>query len=145
MPAGSFVLVYKFLLNALPILFPTTKSTRKSLFSMAPPTVPSSPFDDSESSALEIEPLTSSSNISSGTEEIPLAQRKGRLSLTAQAHQVWVRKKTRRWQSVFAGSVAGAMAIMFEKKGNRMGIAQQMFVRCVSLMLVRLFDSPLTF
>src|ERR1700691_708080 len=104
MPAGSFVLVYKFLLNALPILFPTTKSTRKSLFSMPPPTVPSSPFDDSESSALEIEPLTSSSNISSGTEEIPLAQRKGRLSLTAQAHQVWVRKKTRRWQSFFAGS-----------------------------------------
>jgi len=40
-----------------------------------------------------------------------------------------VRKKTRRWQSMLAGSVAGGLAIMFEKKGNRIGVAQQMFVR----------------
>jgi hypothetical protein len=108
------VSIYKFLLNALPILFPTTKVTKpplKSIFSLSPPTGSSTPFDESDSSAL----------------------RKGRLSLTAQAHQVWVRKKTRRWQSVFAGSAAGAMAIMFEKKENRVGIAQQLFVRYVEV------------
>jgi hypothetical protein len=118
------VSIYKFILNALPILFPTTKSSRK-IFSL--PT-PITPFD--ESSALEMGPSTS---ILSATEEVPLAQRKGRLSLTAQAHQVWVRKKTRRWHSVFAGSVAGALAIMFEKNENRTGIAQQLFVRCVEV------------
>lgn len=40
-----------------------------------------------------------------------------------------MRKKTRRWQSVLAGSVAGGVAIMLEKKENRIGVAQQMFVR----------------
>ncbi|KIM77310.1 hypothetical protein PILCRDRAFT_622510 [Piloderma croceum F 1598] len=120
---GSFVSIYKFLLNALPILFPTTKSSRK-IFSLPTPTTP---FDDT--SALEMGPLTSIPSPLSATEEVPLAQRRGRLSLTAQAHQVWVRKKTRRWHSVFAGSVAGALAIMFEKNENRTGIAQQLFVR----------------
>jgi hypothetical protein len=130
---GSFVSVYKFLLNTLPILFPTTttKPPRKPIFFLPPPSGSSTPDDESETSALEMEPLTSTHSPASGTEEIPLAQRKGRLSLTAQAHQVWVRKKTRRWQSIFAGSVAGAMAIMFEKKENRTGIAQQLFVRYV--------------
>ena len=125
--------VYKFLLNALPILFPTTtaKLPRKPIFSLPPPSGSLSPDDESQTSALEIEPLTSTHSPASETEEIPLAQRRGRLSLSAQAHQVWVRKKTRRWQSVLAGSVAGAMAIMFEKKENRMGIAQQLFVRYV--------------
>jgi hypothetical protein len=117
-------------------VFPTTKSSHK-IFSLPTPTTP---FDSSESSALEIGPSTSTPNTPSGIEEVPLAQRKGRLSLTAQAHQVWVRKKTRRWQSVCAGSIAGAVAIMFEKKQNRMGIAQQLFVRCVE-MVGLFFDS----
>jgi hypothetical protein len=34
---------------------------------------------------------------------------------------------------VFAGSVAGTLAILFEKKQNRTGIAQQLFVRCVEI------------
>ena len=121
---GSFVSIYKFLLNALPILFPTTKS-RQSIFSLPPSNGPSTPLDESTSSALGMEP-----SASPGAEEIPLAQRTGRLSLAAQAHQEWVRKKTGRWQSILSGSVAGATAIMFEKKANRMSIAQQLFVRC---------------
>jgi len=84
-------------------------------------------------SALEMGPSTSIPSPPSATEEVPLGQRRGRLSLTAQAHQVWVRKKTRRWHSVFAGSVAGALAIMFERNENRTGIAQQLFVRCVEV------------
>ncbi|KAF7791769.1 hypothetical protein EIP86_002793 [Pleurotus ostreatoroseus] len=58
-----------------------------------------------------------------------LQERKARLSISAQAHQVWVRKKTRRWYSVVAGALAGGLAILCEKEGRRTGIAQQMFVR----------------
>lgn len=124
--AGSFTAIYKFLLNALPILLPTSKRPRPSILSLAPVTGANTPIFDEES-ALTIEPLTSGNT--SRTDEVPLSERKGRLSLTAQAHQQWVRKKTRRWQSVLAGSVAGGIAIMLEKKENRIGVAQQMFVR----------------
>lgn len=96
------------------------------MFSLAPATGANTPIRDEES-ALAMEPLTS--NNASRTDEVMLSERKGRLSLTAQAHQQWVRKKTRRWQSVLAGSVAGGIAILFEKKENRIGVAQQMFVR----------------
>jgi hypothetical protein len=40
-----------------------------------------------------------------------------------------VRKKTRRWHSVLAGAVAGAVAISFEKRSRQVVIAQQLFVR----------------
>lgn len=130
---GSFASIYKFLLNALPILLPTSKRPRASIFSLPPGTGSATPYDqdiESQSSALSMEPLISDNSFR--TDQILLSERKGRLSLTAQAHQVWVRKKTRRWQSVLAGSVAGGLAIMCEKKGNRMGVAQQMFVRYVA-------------
>ena len=65
-----------------------------------------------------------------------LAERGARLSISAQAHQMWVRKKTRRWYAVVAGALAGGLAILWEKKGRRVGIAQQMFVRCVNRDLV---------
>lgn len=55
--------------------------------------------------------------------------RHARLSMSAQAHQVWMRKKTRRWYAVVAGALAGSLGILCEKKGRRTGIAQQMFVR----------------
>lgn len=58
-----------------------------------------------------------------------LPPRQARLSMSAQAHQVWVRKQTRRWYSVVAGAVAGAVAVSCEKKTRRVAIAQQMFVR----------------
>ena len=62
------------------------------------------------------------------------ADRQARLSISAQAHQVWVRKKTRRWYSIAAGTVAGGLAILCESKNRRVGIAQQMFVRYVHIM-----------
>lgn len=123
---GSFSSIYKFLLNALPILLPTSKRPRPSPF-VLPNTGTSTPFP-LESALDEEDPLGDTE--STGT---PLATRRGRLSLSAQAHQVWIRKKTRRWQSVLAGSVAGGIAIMLEKKNNRLGVAQQMFVRCVKI------------
>ncbi|KAG1743628.1 uncharacterized protein EDB91DRAFT_1274155 [Suillus paluster] len=43
--------------------------------------------------------------------------------------EMWVRKKTRRWHAMFAGALAGGLAVMFEKRSRRVAIAQQLFVR----------------
>ncbi|KAI0711032.1 hypothetical protein C8T65DRAFT_647898 [Cerioporus squamosus] len=126
---GSFVALYKFILNALPIVLPQpqtkplTYGRQRSLFRQSlrrkAGSTTDSPFDDE--AALE--------EIEAALPERGRSPRRARLSATAQAHQVWVRKKTRWWYSAFAGSLAGAIAIMFEKRSRRVGIAQQMFVR----------------
>ncbi|KAG1859359.1 hypothetical protein DFJ58DRAFT_658336 [Suillus subalutaceus] len=105
---GSFVTIYKATLNALPILIPVNERAS-----------PPSPFED-EDEDIEAPPTPF---------EVPLSARQPRLSLSAQAHQVWVRKKTRRWHSMFAGALAGGLAVMFEKRSRRVVIAQQLFVR----------------
>jgi hypothetical protein len=105
---GSFVTIYKATLNALPILLPVDEHT----------SLPS-PFEDEEED-IEAPPTPF---------EVPLSARQPRLSLSAQAHQVWVRKKARRWHSMFAGALAGGLAVMFEKRSRRVVIAQQLFVR----------------
>ncbi|OJT15479.1 hypothetical protein TRAPUB_7350 [Trametes pubescens] len=126
---ASFVGLYKFILNALPILLPqprideTTHSRTRSLFRASIPGVSGqpgadSPFDEEASEDVEL-----------GIQQRKKGARQARLSMSAQVHQMWVRKRTRWWYSAFAGSVAGAIAIMFEKRGRRVGIAQQMFVR----------------
>ena len=99
----------------LPIVLPVTTSSPLS-----------SPFEeDEEERPGFVTPL-----------EVPLSERQPRLSLSAQAHQQWVLKKTRRWHAVVAGAIAGGVAIMFEKRSRRLLIAQQLFVRSVFL-----FDS----
>ncbi|KAI0329609.1 hypothetical protein GY45DRAFT_1304427 [Cubamyces sp. BRFM 1775] len=126
---ASFVGLYKFLLNSLPILLPqpqpkdTTHARTRSLFRAALPSgsgkAPTdSPFDDESVEEAEL-----------GLPQRTRGSRHARLSVSAQAHQQWVRKRTRWWYSAFAGAAAGAIAIMFEKKSRRVGIAQQMFVR----------------
>ncbi|KZP14376.1 hypothetical protein FIBSPDRAFT_1048814 [Athelia psychrophila] len=122
---GSFTAIYKFLINALPILFPTSSRPRPSRFVL--PNGDSTPTPhplENGASALDDENPFSDMDTTE-----PLAARRGRLSVSAAAHQVWVRKKTRRWQSALAGSLAGGVAILCEKKNNRLGVAQQMFVR----------------
>ncbi|KAH9833869.1 uncharacterized protein C8Q71DRAFT_179302 [Rhodofomes roseus] len=121
---GSFVAIYKFVLNALPILLspPSTSPTLphhspahpRSSFHVSGPS--ESPFHEEEEDDLEMQPRRRPT-------------RQARLSTSAQAHQVWVHKRTRRWYSVLAGSAAGAIAVCFEKKSRRVAIAQQMFVR----------------
>ena len=82
-------------------------------------------------------PGSSTSNGTIADEEVddvsplPSFKRHGRLSMSAKAHQEWVHKKTRRWYSVVAGAIAGAISIRCESVDRRMGIAQQMFVRYV--------------
>jgi hypothetical protein len=59
----------------------------------------------------------------------PERARDARLSVSAQAHQTWVRKRTRRWHAAIAGAVAAGVAVMCEKRARRLVIAQQLFVR----------------
>ncbi|KAI5993509.1 hypothetical protein EDD15DRAFT_2135963, partial [Pisolithus albus] len=103
---GSFVALYKFTLNALPILLPQ------------PSEPPPFPFGDSED---ESEPVTPDPIIPSSS------QRRVRFSLSAHALEVWVRKRTHRWHAALAGALAGSLAIMFEKPSRRIAIAQQLF------------------
>lgn len=130
--------LYRTILNALPLLFPANlplHTNLQNLFSrpFATEHKGDSPFvDDSPSSSSDTSPQQAQSlpyplHISPGD------RREARLSSSAQVHQSWVRKKTRRWHSVLAGAVAGAVAVSFEKRSRQTIIAQQLFVRYVLL------------
>ncbi|KAK0465639.1 hypothetical protein IW261DRAFT_1523426 [Armillaria novae-zelandiae] len=112
---GSFTSIYKFLLNALPILLPETGLSSRRLLS--------SSFCDEEMERLEKKSLELA--ITSDTRR----RHTTRLSLSVNAQKAWVRKKTRRWHAAFAGAVAGGIAVLFETSGRRVTIGQQMFVR----------------
>ncbi|CCL99910.1 uncharacterized protein FIBRA_01935 [Fibroporia radiculosa] len=135
---GSFVAVYKFILNALPVLLPhssppvrrsSTHHTRSRTLLQASlrPSAYASPFDSPFSGEELDESL--SEDIEMATPEVLRGSRHARLSMSAQAHQVWVWRRTRQWHAILAGALAGAIAIMFEKRGRRVAIAQQLFVR----------------
>lgn len=129
--------LYRFILNALPLIFPANISLRKNLRNLFARLFATQDEDDSlvfddspassEPSPLLPKSLPLSLHISPGD------RREARLSSSAQVHQIWVRKKTRRWHSVLAGAVAGAIAISFEKRSRQSVVAQQLFVRYVSL------------
>ncbi|KAJ7640705.1 hypothetical protein DFH06DRAFT_1477655 [Mycena polygramma] len=116
---GTFAAVYKFLINALPILIPAIKPRPRTL---------ESPFDDEDDEEeMDLPRTVSYPAFGPAT---PLHRRRAaRLSLSAAAHMVLVRKRTRRWHSALAGAIAGGLAILWEKRTRRGVIAQQMFVR----------------
>jgi hypothetical protein len=103
------VTLYKCLLNALPLLTPSL-STKP----ISPPAYTAT-FGEQETEDVDLE---------QGTTRVTR-----RLSVQAQAHQEWVRKRTKRWHAIFAGAVAGGLGLIFEKKRRRVPIAQQLFVR----------------
>ncbi|TFK28921.1 hypothetical protein FA15DRAFT_664558 [Coprinopsis marcescibilis] len=108
---GTFTSLYKFLINALPILIPAINvSDRKR--------------DDPGGLPL---PVTSGSK--SSPEVGPDGEKKPKLGLTARAQLVFLRKPVRRWNAAMAGLIAGALAIMWEKRTRQGVISQQMFVR----------------
>ncbi|KAI0301520.1 hypothetical protein B0F90DRAFT_306522 [Multifurca ochricompacta] len=116
---GSFVALYRILLNAFPLLFPANipihlnfRSLTKMLLSASE--LSDSAVDDSSPFAMNL-PV--------------VGRRKARLSSAAQAHQTWLRKRSARWHSVVAGAIAGGIAISFENVSRRKVIAQQLFVR----------------
>lgn len=128
---------YKLILNSLPILLPEPKPPR----ARAPRhRTHAHPLIDAPlrgGGALDIPSAFDEQDEDEDDEDVEAQvrarsrSRHARLSMSAQAHQVWVRKKTRRWYSVLAGALAGGLAILCEKRNRRTGIAQQMFVRCV--------------
>ncbi|CAK5264658.1 unnamed protein product [Mycena citricolor] len=109
---GTFAGLYKFLLNALPILLPAIKPREPSAFG-----------DDDEEEDEEIELPAP------GSAAPRHRQRSARLSASAHAQMVLVRKRTRRWHAALAGAISASLAILWEKRGRRVIIAQQLFVR----------------
>jgi len=120
---GSFVGLYKLILNALPIILPHPTSDNDLSCNFRAELLACKPKETSNDPFVEV------SSVDDVNVARTRAPRQARLSTTAQAHQQWVRKKTRRWYSILAGSVAGAAAVGFEKPGRRTTIAQQLFVR----------------
>ena len=122
--------LYRTILNALPVLFPANLSLRenfRNLFAIRDEQDDDFVLDnspDSSPSPTPTPPRSSSGN-----------RREARLSSSAQVHQSWVLRKTRRWHSVLAGAIAGVVAISFEKRSRQSVIAQQLFVRYVSILL----------
>ncbi|KAJ3759818.1 hypothetical protein EV360DRAFT_93925 [Lentinula raphanica] len=124
---GSFVSLYKFLLNALPFLIPSIR---------APQNEYPSAFDDEDDETEDLPttvfditvPPTPGGN--TGTPVmLTHRQRTERLSLSTQAQRILIRKKTRRWHAALAGAIAGGLGVLWETRGRRVTIAQQLFVR----------------
>ncbi|KAJ7063088.1 hypothetical protein C8F01DRAFT_1131481 [Mycena amicta] len=114
---GTFASVYKFLINALPIIFPAIKPK---------PRVFASAFeDDEDEDDIELPRIVSYPATPTNAHR----KRSARLSLSASAQMALVRKRTRRWHSALAGGIAGMLAILWEKRSRRIIIAQQLFVR----------------
>ena len=133
---GSFVSLYRVILNALPLVFPANIPVRESLRNFLPALF--SNQDEDRGFVVQVSPASSSSPSSppSPALSLPLDILSGdrleaRLSSSAQVHQDWVAKKTRRWHSLLAGAVAGAIGVSFEKHSRQIVVAQQLFVRYV--------------
>ncbi|KAA1466654.1 hypothetical protein DENSPDRAFT_767742 [Dentipellis sp. KUC8613] len=122
---GTFVALYRALLNALPILLPPHVPIKRRVKQLLSLDVSVS----NDGSAVSDSPSSSRSSSPTRPTFHAVSRRSARLSTTAQAHQIWVRKKTRRWHAIVAGAVAGGLAIAFEKRSRRVTIAQQLFVR----------------
>jgi hypothetical protein len=119
---GSFVTLYRVLLNAFPLLFPANTSSTEQSESLSP----SALLQVNDSATCDSEPDPPRYDLLVDSEE-----RTARLSSAAKAHQTWLRKRSTRWHSIVAGAVAGGVAISFESFSRRKVIAQQLFVRRV--------------
>lgn len=134
---GTFVGVYKLLINALPFL-PHGKPSYTTTFAeddeehggpVADIRLAAATVKHNRATALAVPSVDLSGGASTG-EKLGMGTRAERLSLSHRASMVLVRKKTRRWHAAVAGLIAGAAGIVCEgSKGRRVMIGQQMFVR----------------
>jgi hypothetical protein len=129
---GSFVALYRCILNALPVLFPANITLRENLRKLFA-SLSSNQDEEGDDFVLGYSPDSSPAPTPPHIRRSPVERREARLSTSAQVHQNWVRRKTRRWHAVLAGAIAGVVAISFEKRSRRNVIAQQLFVRYVSV------------
>ncbi|QRW16542.1 hypothetical protein RhiXN_04543 [Rhizoctonia solani] len=110
---GTFVAVYKFFINALPLI-PNNKLPE--ILRYTPPAAQSE-FDPHSSE----EPLYMKRR-EEKRPEVEVADKK------PPSRDVFVRKPVARWHAVVAGALAG-LAVAFETPDRRLTIAQQIFVR----------------
>jgi hypothetical protein len=121
---GSFVALYRTLLNSFPLFFPANVPARLNLHRLAGKLLPPTPHDDSAIDESFQFPVESDPLL----DNPPIRSRNARLSTTAQAHQTWLRQRSARWHSVVAGAVAGGVAISFETLLRQKIIMQQLFI-----------------
>jgi len=138
---GSFVALYRVLLNALPLFFHVNAPlclNLRSLTKQSESLAMSGPSQVNGSATCDSELDPPRDNILVDSEK-----RTARLSSAAKAHQTWLRKRSARWHSIVAGAVAGGVAISFERFSRRKVIAQQLFVRRVTQSLIAYGSSML--
>jgi len=119
---GTFVAIYKLLYNAIPLVTSSMPSSPLPLDA-----APLLPLPASHPNRTHIRPLQPVQPY-----DVPVtdgANTPGRLSAKALEHQLWIRKKGLRRHAFIAGAIAGGVAIMFERRSQRITIAQQLFVR----------------
>ncbi|KAI0034353.1 hypothetical protein K488DRAFT_45628 [Vararia minispora EC-137] len=127
---ACFVSLYRIILNALPIIFPTNIPIHvriRQLFDAILAGRPARPIHDAESALADDADIDAPLTVPRPSKHERV--RSARLSVSAQAHQTWVHKRTRRWHALLAGAAAGGCAVMCEKHARRVIIAQQVFVR----------------
>jgi hypothetical protein len=123
---GTFVALYKYILNALPLLNLNLNPPFRYFSSL--PKHPAT-FEENDEEDVDIKAEAGVEMEAIRAMRTSAATR--RLSTQAQAHQEWVRKRTKRWHAIVAGAIAGGLGLLFEKKRRRVSIAQQLFVRLV--------------
>lgn len=116
---GTFVAVYKLLLNALPLI---PNSKLPALLQYRPPSSELDPESGGTSPGSPNAPLYMMSKEERNQGEVQEEKPASR--------DVFVRKPVARWHALVAGGVAG-LAVAFETPGRRLTIAQQLFVRYV--------------
>lgn len=141
---GSFTFIYKFLINALPLVpipdqLAILRSSRqraqrqreRDLESGGAFDVDSPPSGASGSgSGMQTPLMMSSKHAEKRAQEIMRKRRGSHLSMSSEV--VYSRLSGARWHAAFAGAVAG-LSVLFEKKSRRITVAQQLFVRYVLL------------
>jgi hypothetical protein len=110
---GSFVAVYKFFINALPLI-PNDKLPE--VLRYTPPATQSESDPRSPEEPLYMKKREEKRPATEVADEKPPSK------------DVFVRKPVARWHAVVAGALAG-LAVAFETPDRRLTIAQQIFVR----------------
>ncbi|EJD53160.1 hypothetical protein AURDEDRAFT_180722 [Auricularia subglabra TFB-10046 SS5] len=128
---GSFVAIYKFLYNAIPLVSSSTPSSPLPADSL--PLYMAFTHANThlrvQDPILDRRVVDTPEEVDTGTRNTTGVNTPGALSAKALEHQLWVRKKGLRRHAFFAGALAGGVAILFERRDRRVGIAQQLFVR----------------
>ncbi|CAG8629902.1 11661_t:CDS:2, partial [Acaulospora colombiana] len=120
---GTFVTLYKLLLNTLPLF-----SSHLSDFS--PPLLPWGAQTPVTPAGYDSDPnwslLTPSNekgpikfNLGDDTEDRPGEPQIDPSNIKA-THEIWIRKKGRRWHAALAGTIAGGLAVLWEKRERRL-------------------------